>query len=383
MKKTNTLICLVFFSGLISMGSEFFAQNNLVSAQKKSRNHEVSLEVGEQITVSSEGFAKFSVGDKSIIEVRKTSDLGDLIIVGKRAGRTTLLLVAKDGSLTNYKINVRRSRGSSAGTQVNSSENIRLDLYFVQVSDSYSHNIGLAWPTSYPSGDGNVAGNLTTTIDNAGAVSTATSIAVGVQQVLPRLDIAQTRGWAKVYRQVALVTANNTAANFSAGGEVNVAVSAGLTGSLQQVNFGTTLECIPKYDRQTGRMELQIKASVADLTSDRGTGVPGRSTANVESVVNLSLGESIVLGGFIAKSETRDQGGLAGLSQIPIVGALFGTNRSRAEGSEALMFIVPSVIEPVPLTKRNRIQEALQIYQEFSGGTDETDVLEQPRLIRN
>ena len=95
----------------------------------------------------------------------------------------------------------------------------------------------------------------------------------------------------------------------------------------------------------------------------------------------MGLGQSIALGGFIAQSESADKSGLVGLSQIPILGALFGTHTRRYEDSEAIMFIVPSVVEPISLSKRNRIREALQVYENFSGGVDETDVLEQPKLL--
>ena len=113
---------------------------------------------------------------------------------------------------------------------------------------------------------------------------------------------------------------------------------------------------------------------------DRGTGVPGRSVSTLETLVNLELGQAIVLGGVIARAEARTRAGLPGLSQIPILGALFGTHSRRFEESEALMFIVPSVVEAVPLQQRNRIQEAIRAYEEYRGGVDEVELLEQPRV---
>ena len=100
----------------------------------------------------------------------------------------------------------------------------------------------------------------------------------------------------------------------------------------------------------------------------------------LETLVNLELGQAIVLGGVIARAEARTRAGLPGLSQIPILGALFGTHSRRFEESEALMFIVPSVVEAVPLQQRNRIQEAIRAYEEYRGGVDEVELLEQPRV---
>ena len=63
----------------------------------------------------------------------------------------------------------------------------------------------------------------------------------------------------------------------------------------------------------SARIELAIDAEVSDLTSDRGSGVPGRVTASIDSVVNLELGQSLVLAGLIAHSEASSRTRPAGL----------------------------------------------------------------------
>jgi hypothetical protein len=42
--------------------------------------------------------------------------------------------------------------------------------------------------------------------------------------------------------------------------------------------------------------------------------------------------------------------------------------------------VIPTVVEAVPLTQRNRIQEAIRFYEDFDGGVDEVELLEQPRV---
>ena len=44
------------------------------------------------------------------------------------------------------------------------------------------------------------------------------------------------------------------------------------------------------------------------------------------------------------------------------------------------MFVVPSVVEPVSLAQRNRIEEAVRVYESFTGGVDNHDLVEQPRF---
>lgn len=347
------------------------------------QGREITVEVGQQTSISASGVRNFSEGQRGIADIRLTDDQTRFVVVGQRAGSTSLLLIMQDGSQVTYNITVPGDVVDEEVTGVVERENIRLDFYFVQLSDSYSHAIGIGWP-------GSVGGTANFTLDftNGGSTSpgsptdTTSSLALVAQSVLPRLDMAQSNGWARIYRQAAVITANGTEAHFQNGGEVNIPVQGALTAEIQQIEFGTDVRIRPRYDSETGRIEVHIEAEVSDLSDDRGTGVPGRVTSNVETVVNLELGQSIVLAGLIARSENRSRAGLPGLSQIPILGALFGTHSRSYEESEALLFIVPSVVDAVPLQQRNRIQEAMRLYDDYRGGVDEVEVLEQPRVQR-
>ena len=43
------------------------------------------------------------------------------------------------------------------------------------------------------------------------------------------------------------------------------------------------------------------------------------------------------------------------------------------------MLVVPSVVEPVSLAQRNRVEEALRVYETFRGGVDDQPLMDQPR----
>jgi hypothetical protein len=44
------------------------------------------------------------------------------------------------------------------------------------------------------------------------------------------------------------------------------------------------------------------------------------------------------------------------------------------------MFVVPSVVEPVSMSQRNRVEEALRVYETFQGGVRNYDLSDQPRI---
>jgi pilus assembly protein CpaC len=351
-----------------------------VTASAQEGDREIRIRIGEQEVLSAEGVRSYSEGVRGIAEVRLTGDQSRFIIAGTRAGTTSLLLIMRDGSQVQYRIIVESDQpvGDAAPRDgaVPPRTNIRLDLYFVQISDTYAHSIGIAFPGSIGGDQDRI--RLNTQWQNGAGFTT--QFAILATTAIPRIDIAQSKGWARLYRQASLVTVNGGESEVNIGGELNVQVSNGVQAQVQSIPFGTILRAQPQFDEESGRIQIRIEADVSDLTDDQGTGIPGRSRSLINTTVNLELGQSLVLGGAIARSEARSRAGLPGLSQIPILGALFGSHGRRFEESESLLFLIPTVVEAVPLTQRNRIQEAIRFYEDFDGGVDEVELLEQPRV---
>jgi general secretion pathway protein D len=67
-------------------------------------------------------------------------------------------------------------------------------------------------------------------------------------------------------------------------------------------------------------------------------------TRNANTVLRLKDGETQILAGLIQDSDTRNSAGLPGVSQIPILGRLFGSNNTDREKSEIVLSITPHII---------------------------------------
>lgn len=342
---------------------------------------ELTLEVSEQRVLSSAGVSSYSEGLPGIVDVRLTQDGSQFVIVGQRAGVTSLLLVMADGTQLQYRITVEAPDGARADAtaqpqavgRVDARDNVRLDFYFVQLSRDDRDRIGVAWPAVFGAGSMSASYDLLqTSFTDASATVT--------DQALPRLDFARAKGWAKLLRQAAVITANGTEATFSGGGEVNLPVESALSVGVRQITFGSNVRVLPRYDRESGRIELIIHAEVSDLSSDHGSGVPGRVTAGLDTVVNLELGQSLVLAGLTAQSQSSSNTGLPWLSQIPILGRLFGSVESRSERSENLIFIVPSVVDAVTRDAHERVREALDVFRTYDGDLDAARLRREPAL---
>jgi pilus assembly protein CpaC len=273
-----------------------------------------------------------------------------------------------DGSERHYRITVKDPSTQKVEKKdpgaVEARDNIRLDFYFVQLSKKSGYQIGVGWPSSI-----GPVGNATFDV-KAGALDSATVVISN--QALPRLDMGQSSGWAKVMRQAAVVTANGEKAAVAGGGEVNIAIKSAMTTGIQKIPYGSQLEVAPQYDVHSGRIELRLHADVSELDDDQGTGVPGRITATLDTVVNLEIGQSLILGGLNSKSERSSKSGFPLLSQIPILGVLFGSHAHAESESENVVVIVPSVVDSVSMQDRERLTRALHRYSEYSGDLEES-----------
>ncbi len=332
------------------------------SAQRTGGSERIELDVGEQQTVSAANVASYSVGREGVADVRLTSDGRTFVVVGQESGETSLLLIYADGHQVRYDITVRSHTVAARTGEVVARDDIRLDLYFVQLTGHYDHSIGIAWPGSI---GGMAQLNLTvdlTALDTAPFQQATASL---LQQALPRLDLAQSAGWARLLRQGMVVTANGEQSIINTGGEVNILVQTGFTQSVQRIEFGTQIQMTPRYDPDTRRIEIALAADVSELTPPVSGPIPGRIRTQLSTLVNMELGQSIVLGGLVSRSTSESQGGLPGLSQIPIVGVLFGTNVRHEENVENFLFIVPTVVQSVPRAQADRITEALHVYEDY------------------
>jgi pilus assembly protein CpaC len=384
------------------------------------KTEELSLAVGETRTLPARDVRNYSLGLSDIVDVRITPDNNQFIVVGKRTGSTTLLLIKNDGSRVTYDISVTsRPEGSVAreleqllegvtgvvirrvgsrfflegsvgteaelrriqqiaglypgqveslvtvggGSATDRKQLIRVDFFFVQYDANSSYAVGLAWPTAI--GGDNVVQNAFT-YDFLGKTTTTAQASV-VNQPLPRLDIASRRGWAKIMRQASMLTANGMEANFDSGGEQNFTVNTGLTIGLQRVAFGTIITALPRYDSKTGQIDIKIVSDVSDLTAPVSSNVPGRVFSRLTTNVTLKLGQALVLSGLHSQSHTHSVTGLPVLKDIPILGLLFGSHSDSQLETENAVFIIPSVVESVPSSSLAMIGKAMKDYDEYSG----------------
>jgi pilus assembly protein CpaC len=154
-----------------------------------------------------------------------------------------------------------------------------------------------------------------------------------------------------------LTAQSGETASFLAGGEFPVPVAANLTGqvSIEFKQFGVSLAFIPTV-LSAGRINLRVRPEVSQL-SDVGSislpisggtlQVPALSVRRAETTVELGSGQSFAIAGLLQRNITQNTQGLAGLGEIPILGALFRSNRFQRNETELVIIVTPYLVRPV------------------------------------
>jgi pilus assembly protein CpaC len=419
-------LCAAALSALAGLAALPARAEPKVEAKRALQGEDVSLAVGETLTLSARGVRNYSVGVAGIVDVTLTSDATQFVLIGKAPGSTTLLLIRSDGTQSTVSVavfarppalvekeladllsglNVQSRRvgpqivldgvvtseadlrrvqqiaslypaqvtslvqlsepGTLSGAAAVRSL-IRIDFYFVQYDKNSSYQVGIGWPDAI----GRTATATYAYDFLAGGAATAT--ATVASQPLPRLDLAASHGWAKVIKQATVITNNDAEATYANGGEQNFPVNTGLTIGLERIQFGTDLTVLPHYDAHKSEISMRVVADVSDLSSAAsGTTLPGRLTSKLTTHVSLKLGQSLVLSGIRTQSLTHSNTGLPGLSEIPLLGILFGSRSNMNLETEGAIFVVPSVVQSVPDAAAELVQSALDKFEAYSGNTED------------
>ena len=160
-----------------------------------------------------------------------------------------------------------------------------------------------------------------------------------------------------------MVTDNQTA-RINVGQSVPVAGGSTVSGttvitSVSYVDTGVVLSVRPHIN-SGGLVTLEVSQEVSDvqagLTTD-GLASPTINKRSAQTIVAVQSGDTMVLAGLIKDDKTAGSAGIPLLSDIPVVGALFGAKADTNNRRELIITITPRVV--------NDNQQARDVTAEF------------------
>jgi general secretion pathway protein D len=174
---------------------------------------------------------------------------------------------------------------------------------------------------------------------------------IGGVDIEATLSAAASRGDARIISRPVLLAANNEPAEINVGSQrpfvqVSRVLPTDNTARDQVVQYkdvGTRLHVIPTISDDDYVM-LQVTQEVNAATAEQAFDAPVISTRSVETRLLVRDGQTIVLGGLSDTQRDASQGGVPFLSNIPLLGGLFGHAQRQTTETELYLFLRPRII---------------------------------------
>lgn len=212
--------------------------------------------------------------------------------------------------------------------------------------------------------DGSAGEHLTTAgVDaaDAGALTASTFAFVGnSRQILMAISALRTKTKVRVLEAPSVLALDGMPAHIVVGSEVPYPGTSyfgqigGATTSVGYRDTGISLIVLPRISASGAvTMELVQEVSAPGVSIDVGDGIraPSFSKTSVSTTLSVKDGETVAIAGLIRDSDDFSRGGVPFLSDIPLLGNLFGVTDRSSRRSELIILITPHVL---------RTHEALQ-----------------------
>jgi pilus assembly protein CpaC len=154
-----------------------------------------------------------------------------------------------------------------------------------------------------------------------------------------------------------LTAQSGEVASFLAGGEFPVPAAASNNSSTLSVEYkpyGVSLAFIPTV-LSPERMNMRVRPEVSEL-SETGSisfpvaggvvSIPGLTVRRAETTIELGSGQSFAIAGLLSRNASINNSGVSGLGDIPVLGALFRSDRFRRSETELVIIITPYLVRP-------------------------------------
>ncbi|MEY2777466.1 MAG: Type pilus biosis and competence protein pilQ precursor [Pseudomonadota bacterium] len=273
---------------------------------------------------------------------------------------------------------------------------IAMEVRFLEVKKNAMESLGFNWqkslsgpvvaivgdissnkqfrPQATPSAEnsaGSVQLNLPTFTAEPGQSPTGRvapfSTYVGLQtSLLSMINLMEQSGEALVLAEPTLTCRSGGQARFLAGGEVPLPTTSALgNSSVQFKPYGIRFEVAP-VSRPGGLIEAKITTELSTVDPAIKVGeLPGFLSRMTQSEVSLREGQTLVLSGLISEEGSFSRDKLAGLADLPGIGALFRSRDFLERRSELVVLLTPRRVTAASSLNLDRIRETESAASQF------------------
>ncbi len=170
--------------------------------------------------------------------------------------------------------------------------------------------------------------------------------------LLGTLNLNENNGLVTTLAEPTLAALSGETASFLAGGEFPIPISQSLGAvTIEYKQYGVGLAFTPTV-LADGRISLRVRPEVSQITDQgsvrlNGYNVPALTTRRVETTVELGSGQSFMIAGLLNNTSNNSVNRAPWLGNLPIIGALFRSNRFQRSETELVVVVTPYLVNPV------------------------------------
>jgi pilus assembly protein CpaC len=240
-------------------------------------------------------------------------------------------------------------------------QQVNLRVTVAEVNRTAARSIGMNFSIANNQGItvfGQSTGSLVTDITGTGNGQSFANISASLDhgQITTAINALRDHNFARTLTEPNLVTLSGREASFQAGGQFPVPVVTGFTGaglqSTQFIPFGVQLTFTPYVtDRDRIRLEVSAVVSTRDLEAGTvnigNTAVPNLVTRNFQTTVEMREGQTFAVAGLIQNNYGARSARVPLLGDLPIIGNMWGFDRSSAGEQELVILVTPELVHPL------------------------------------
>jgi len=176
---------------------------------------------------------------------------------------------------------------------------------------------------------------------------------IGYADINATLQALITHGEAKLLSQPSVVTMSGEKANILIGGEIPVPISnSDGQLSVEWHEYGIKLNIEPTVNEDeniTSKVSAEVStldpSSAAAVNLSSGLPIPALHSRKAETMVNMSSGSTMVIGGLIDSEEGRQLTKFPFLGDLPIIGQFFRSTSTTKSKKELVILVTPTLVD--------------------------------------
>ncbi|WP_321790386.1 secretin N-terminal domain-containing protein [Burkholderia pyrrocinia] len=227
---------------------------------------------------------------------------------------------------------------------------VTLDVQVLEVNMSDSVDLGVQYPGRIQFGALGVDGAVPTlgdllrlNRDRIGVSSESGALSLAI-------DMLQKQGKTRTLANPKIRVRNMEKASIKIGERVPIVTTTNANGvvteSVSYQDVGLMLKVEPRIsldDEVSVKVNMEVSSILSKETTKTGLVAYALGTRNAETLMTARNGETQILAGLVKRNEIENVSGLPGMSGLPVVGRLFGSNGRSNERSEIVLLITPHI----------------------------------------